>query len=57
MSCYKYILSENEQLREILTDAQKDIDMLVEFLEYTQEPLNKEEVILRLCWIDLPPLD
>jgi len=56
MSAYKTLLIENEQLREIVIDAQNEIDKLVEFLEYTPEPVNKQEVILRLGWLDLPPL-
>jgi len=56
MSAYKYLLNEIDQLREIITEAQNEIDKLVEFLEYAKEPVNKEEIILRLGWLDLPPL-
>ncbi len=56
MSAYKNLLIENEQLREIVIDAQNEMDTLVEFLEYGPEVFNKEDVITRLCWLDLPPL-
>ena len=55
MSCYKYLLDEIAQLREILADAQRDIDVLIESLEYGPELLSKEDVIQRLHFIDLPP--
>ena len=57
MSAYKYLLNETDQLREILTEAQNEVDTLVEYLTYGPEFVTKEEVILRLGWLDLPPLD
>ncbi len=56
MSCYKTLSIENEHLREILTEAQAEMDTLVEFLEYGPNLVNKEEVIMRLGWLDLPPI-
>ena len=55
MSIYKQLQIENEQLREILADAQRDIDVLTEYLEYGPELVAKEEIIQRLHFIDLPP--
>ena len=57
MSCYKTLQIENEQLREILTDAQRGIDVLTEDLEYGPQLVAKEEIIQRLGYIDLPPTD
>jgi len=56
MSCYKALAIENQQLRQLLVDAQNEVDMLIESLHYGPEFIDKEDVIRRLEWLDLPPL-
>ena len=57
MSCYKYLVDEIEQLREILAETQRDIDVLTESLEYGPDFVSKDDVIQRLGYIDLPTPD
>ena len=57
MSCYKSLLEEIEQLRELLADTQNNLDRLTEHLEYGPDFVSKEDIIQRLGYIDLPPTE
>ena len=57
MSVYKTLIEENELLREILSEAQRDVVFLIESLEYGPDFVSKEDIIQRLGHIDLPPTE